>query len=242
MYFNFDPSKKENPTALLFFQEQLTRGIDYEVKVKWIITLANIEVALNLPETPSNWEVGLFMLRTEMIYCTQPTVSCVARRHFGSRWQPESQHMAQPLSIDGSYIVSPSDLGNTQPSRTKPVQAECRLDKDSPSDDLPLTEAPTRQQGQVYNVIESHRHLMLKWKSRLQRWLYTIFYSLPLLFGVDFVSEKQHLETVIFDSFLYQPVCMISTCLTVRNLIQTCWQSDLNCPMQTYNYMMPKYL
>lgn len=148
------------------------------------------------------------MVRTDMIYCTHPTLSCLAYRDIGSLWK--SDNLAQPLSIDGSYVPSKGNfvLKTKKPVETKNTEGEGECIIDSTADRIEDTEVVLggEGQGRVYKLVESHRHMMLKWKSRLQRWLYTAFYSLPLVLGFDFVEEKQKLEVTPFDNFVYYPV------------------------------------
>jgi hypothetical protein len=120
-------------------------------------------------------------------------------------WLHVGNH-AQPLSVDGSFI--PRSISDS-PAEVKTISTP-----ESNSEECEIQSQPAglgvqevkQDGGKAYKRVESHRHLMLKWKSTLQRWTYAIFYSLPMVLGLDWVEEKQTREVTILDNFLYQPV------------------------------------
>lgn len=52
---------------------------------------------------------------------------------------------------------------------------------------------------------KSERPEILRYKTKLLRILYTLFYSIPLLFGFEDFSEKQTLRTEMIPQFFTNP-------------------------------------
>jgi len=51
----------------------------------------------------------------------------------------------------------------------------------------------------------SERHAMIRWKTPLQRWIYTLFYAFPLVLGFPQVEEKQQLDILMAEEYKFSP-------------------------------------
>jgi len=124
LHFEFSsPERSYPPQTRLSLSQELTKYQGYELKI-----------LLTLPESTTNFDIGMFMIQTKLSYENANKTTCAPKI-----------------------------------------------------------------------AAQSNRHAIIIWKSGLQRIIYTLFYSLPLVLGVSTVEEKQNIEVVMFEEFVYEP-------------------------------------
>eukprot|EP01126_Amoeba_proteus_P030840 TRINITY_DN3039_c0_g1_i4.p1 TRINITY_DN3039_c0_g1~~TRINITY_DN3039_c0_g1_i4.p1 ORF type:complete len:240 (-),score=43.92 TRINITY_DN3039_c0_g1_i4:111-830(-) len=159
------------------------------------------------------------MIHTQMIFCTKPNFSCFTSNPFRGLYRQD-----QVITSDGTLIRElPQDDregggGGRGSGDVNGVLGGVGCGTGGGGGDTMQNQAvsmrvnPLRPSskntvdGRPNFILESHRHVMLKWKSTFQRIVWDLFYAVPFVLGWSMSLSKQVLRTPIFDSFVYEPV------------------------------------